>query len=228
MPKKQHLLFTSAITDNEIEKLSLIGISTNSFSFINVTYKKPHYSFVEGDCWAFTSKHGIRAIKPYIESFPTPNHIFAVGEKTAADLKKYGYVSMYPSIYNATYLAQLIQKYKPKRIIHFCGDLIRKELSNLLFNFKISLVEIPVYTTTLINKKIDSSLYTGIVFMSPSAVKAFFSKNTIHRSTLVYSIGPVTAKEVEKYFEGEIIISRSATSESLLESIIQNVLNFVP
>src|SRR5207249_7417762 len=79
---------------------------------------------------------------------------------------------------NASSLADEIINSNVQEIIFFCGDQRRDELPDKLAKHQVRVKEIVVYKTSSTPKRISKN-YQAILFFSPSAVKSFFSINTI-------------------------------------------------
>ena len=100
---------------------------------------------------------------------------------------------------SAKELADIIAKNSNSdKVVFFCGDHRRDELSAILREKNIEVNEIVVYKTRLVPHKIEKK-YDGILFFSPSAVQSFFEKNKLDDQTILFAIGNTTANEIKKY-----------------------------
>ena len=65
--------------------------------------------------------------------------------------------------------------------------------------------------------------YQAILFLSPSAVKSFFSLNKISSSTLLLAIGKTTAAEIKNWCENRILIGQETSTDSLVDKLIEQI-----
>lgn len=103
----------------------------------------------------------------------------------------------------------------------FCGNIRRDVLPERLKANNIRVVEIEVYETTEIGKRIKES-YDAVVFFSPSAAEAFFKTNMLSQNIPCFCIGRTTASSVRSHTHNHIIVSADTSQQSVLESIIEH------
>ena len=170
----------------------------------------------------FTSMNGAEAV---IENLRGHNlqpvwKIYCLGFATMSLIKDY-FVSAKISAQgrNAVELSQAIIHDNVKEVIFFCGDQRRDELPEQLKKSHIKVKEIVVYKTNEIPEKVDKE-YDGILFFSPSAVKSFFSVNSISPDAVLFSIGNTTADAIKKSCKNSPIISDFPAKEKLVEQVI--------
>lgn len=175
------------------------------------------------DAWIFTSSKAIESVCLHLDSLTIPDFIFTVGSKSAQQLSKYKLNAIYPDVHNATHLAGLISKYSISRMVHFCGNLKAVEFEELLDTDSLHIQSIQVYETILTPVKVDLSYIDGLVFMSPSAVRSFFSSNRLDSKKYVFCIGSTTASELEKYSDASPITPKEFSFTSLVEMINQTL-----
>ncbi|MEX0608590.1 MAG: uroporphyrinogen-III synthase [Balneolaceae bacterium] len=217
------VLFTTDLSAGQQEVLKSTDYSFESLPFITFEYVaseewKPKMK-VNPDTWVFTSKRAVKAIKAVIDSLEKPEFIFAVGDKTARKLEKLSLSPIIPAEFNLESLAERMNNFKLKNVIHFCGNLKSGNLSELLKDKSIDVTSIEVYRTNLNPQKVEESKYDSFVFMSPSAVESFSQKNTLHENSTVFCIGPSTAKALEKAGLTTFITAEESTVDSLAASI---------
>jgi uroporphyrinogen-III synthase len=171
----------------------------------------------------FTSMNGAEAV---IESLrksslqPTWN-IYCMEATTQSLIREY-FISANIVVTgkNASQLAETIIENSEQEVIFFCGNQRRDELPEHLHKSDIKVKEIIVYKTDEIPVKIDKE-YNGILFFSPSAVKSFFSVNSIPYDTVLFSIGNTTADAIRKNCNNnKIIISDFPAKDKLIELAI--------
>lgn len=174
----------------------------------------------EADAWIFTSKKAVRALKPMIKDLMIPNHIFAVGAKTAEQLEELGLEVTIPDEYNAVALANKMKELELKEVVHFCGNLKAADLPKLLSG-STNVQSIEVYRTKKTAHKINADEFDGIVFMSPSAIESFSEQNSIPENRQVFCIGPTTEQAATEAGMEKAITPEYSTLDSLMESIHQ-------
>ena len=83
-----------------------------------------------------------------------------------------------------------------KKATHFCGNLKRDELNEILTQNKIEVNEIEVYRTVLNERKFEE-VFDAVLFYSPSGVQSFIEDNETNES-IAFCIGQTTANEAKK------------------------------
>ena len=157
-PHIPKVLFTTELSEQHKKHLgTYTTFSYKVIPFIKVntidSYEWSDDVPFETDAWVFTSKRAVEAVLPLKGLFLDPDLVFAVGEKTAEELKKYEIDPLIPEQYNVIELSKLIAKFEPPEIVHFCGNLKVESLSSLLASTPIDVVQIPVYETILTSNK---------------------------------------------------------------------------
>lgn len=217
------VLFTTTLSDSQKSEVKSNYFTFESIPFISFEYFQ--YELWKSqlpenyDTWVFTSKRAVKALKPAINSLSIPEHIFAVGEKTAEKLQNLSLSPKVPDEYNLISLANLMDTFDLKNIIHFCGNLKTDNLADLLADKSVNLNSIEVYQTKYAPKKIDASKYAAVVFMSPSSVESFHQENTLSKQSAVFCIGPSTAKALDENGVLNYKVSEKSTLKSLAESL---------
>ncbi|WP_421773838.1 uroporphyrinogen-III synthase [Gracilimonas sp.] len=225
--QKPRILFTTRIEKERMAALQSAGFSIESVPFITFEYVIPAMWISQlpdqTDAWIFTSKKAVKAIKPAINDLKIPDHIFAVGSKTAGMLEELNLEVTIPDEYNVVALAEKMKELELKNVTHFCGNLKAGDLNKLLGE-DVNLTSVEVYRTKLAPHTLNISNYDGIVFMSPSAVESFSERNEVNGTAKVFCIGPTTeAAASEAGFEN-CITPEYSTLDDLTESI-QNYFN---
>ena len=174
------------------------------------------------DAIAFTSPNAVKAFSDILwkEKIKVPQvKFFAIGDTTARHLKLLDVEVQVPQKNDAVQLAELILKNKCKKILFPCAEHHLEDLPQWLRMQHVDVQELIVYRTILLKKKVDLQHVQGVVFMSPSAVKSFFSANKLPEAVPVFVIGKTTAAELQKKFTGEIIISDKPDIGSIFEKV---------
>lgn len=165
----------------------------------------------------FTSKNTVKIVLEKQPDFST-KHIFCVGEKTAALLQEKGLQVKETANYGQELAQKIASDYRNEEFIFFCGKKRRPELPNFLKQEKISLSEVEVYDTHLVEKKIDRT-FDGILFFSPSAVRSFCAVNDLSGS-IAFCIGKTTASEAKNY-TSNIIVATKPTIENVIVQVVK-------
>lgn len=221
------ILFTRAITQEQIQKLKNEGWEVDCIDFIAFSYNFEQEllanCFEQNDnAYIFSSKNAVKAlIESGFADKLKGKTVFCVGEGTSAALEAKGIKVNIPPKANAYSLSRFIVNEFPEieRFTFFCGNLRRDEMPNYLQEKGKTLKEFTLYQTHLLEKEIDRK-YTYIVFYSPSAVRAFFSKNSSENAEKCITIGTTTATELEEYYKGKIEVAEEADTDSILKLVL--------
>lgn len=171
--------------------------------------------------WAFSSKNGVRAVKPEFFRLPETEGVFCVGPKTAELLADRACEVSFPQTFNSDHLIRHIVESGADRVIHFRGQLSGNDLVEGLQEEGIEAKGIEVYKTLKVPEKVDMGGIKGLAFMSPSAIEVFLKANDPERDIPVFCIGPTTAASAEEHGFRNIRIAEEASIESLVEIISQ-------
>ncbi|WP_428235152.1 uroporphyrinogen-III synthase [Gracilimonas sp.] len=224
---KPRILFTTRLKKQRLAALQSSGFSVESVPFITFEYVIPAMWISQlpdqTDAWIFTSKKAVKAIKPAFKDLEVPDHIFAVGSKTAEMLEELNLEVTIPDEYNVVSLAEKMKELELTNVTHFCGNLKAGDLNKLLGE-DVNLTSVEVYRTKLAPHTLNISNYDGIVFMSPSAVESFSERNEINGTAKVFCIGPTTEAAAEEVGFENCITPEYSTLDDLTESI-QNYFN---
>lgn len=168
----------------------------------------------------FTSMNAVEAVHKQVTG-KTNWEFFCIGNTTRNLVNKYfGGENISGFSDNASKLAEVIIVEKNiKKVIFFCGDQRRDELPEKLKKNNIEVEEIEVYKTKAIPQQV-SKKYDGILFFSPSAVKSYFSINTINSSTKLFAIGETTANEIKNFTDQSIFVAEKPGKENLVDLAI--------
>jgi uroporphyrinogen-III synthase len=121
---------------------------------------------------------------------------------------------------NATALAEkIVQAGNISSVVFFCGNKRRDELPGILHAHHIAVEEVVVYET-LEAPAITEKDYDGIFFLSPSAVKSFFSVNSLPKHTICFAIGATTARELEDFTDNKVIVSTTPHMRDMVQTSI--------
>ncbi len=227
MPRKIHILSTVTVGDRFVTKAALSNIVLDEFSFIktqeiidNKTAARIKNLLSHEIIAIFTSMNAANAVGKFMHP-QTSWKIFCVGNTTKKLVKKiFGEENIAGTADSADELGEkIISDPSVKSTIFFCGDQRRDELPDKLKRNNIEVEEIVVYKTIETPKSI-SIAYDGILFFSPSAVKSFFSKNSVNTSTRCFAIGSTTATALQSFISQPVIVAEKPGKENLLNLAI--------
>ncbi len=178
----------------------------------------------------FTSKNAMKITGKYYlqkEDGPDGNYvapewnIYCLENVTFATVQQYFRKAQVKGVApTASLLADVILQDKQiSSVVFFCGSSRRHELPEKLRKAGILVKEIIVYDTVEA-PSIARKKYAGIIFFSPSAVSSFFSKNSLPAATVCCTIGNTTAEALKIYTDNKTIISDSADTEAMMDTVI--------
>ncbi|MEQ8523683.1 uroporphyrinogen-III synthase [Gracilimonas sp.] len=220
--KKPNILFTTQLKKDRLAALQSSGFSVEAVPFITFEYVIPAMWISQLpdkiDTWIFTSKKAVKALKPAINDLNVPDHIFAVGSKTAEKLESLNLEVTIPDEYNVAALAKKMKDLDLRDVVHFCGNLKAGDLNKLLGE-GTNLTSVEVYRTKLAPHTLNTSNYDGIVFMSPSAVESFSERNEVNGTAQIFCIGTTTEEAAKEAGFKDCITPEYSTLDSLTESI---------
>lgn len=194
---------------------SICWITEDFIQITRTNFKTPKIN--ESDILVFSSKNAVKSFLTQHKMDILKNHtVVCVGHKTANLLKKENLIIKHVSNTSDQLGMWIVNNCNHTKIIHFCGNVKREELKNIVTpnNFKYQAVE--VYQTTLTPQKINQKI-DGVLFLSPSAIKSFIISNSTDKK-VAFCIGDTTANEAKKYFS-KVITSQINTIESTIDTI---------
>jgi uroporphyrinogen-III synthase len=171
----------------------------------------------------FTSLNAVDAVAEFIRGRKSLWKIFCIGNSTkkkAVDI--FGKENILAVADSAARLAEkIIASASIREVVFFCGNQRRNELPATLKNARIEVDEIIVYKT-IETPLLLSDQYDGILFFSPSAVRSFFSKNTITGKTQLFAIGATTGNAAKSFTNQPVIIAGKPGKDTLITMAIQH------
>jgi uroporphyrinogen-III synthase len=227
--KKIELLSTRPLDKALVNKALKHHIILDCISFIkteNITNNAVSEKIIElasqSITAVFTSMNGAEAVIDILRktNLQPVWKIYCMGAATQSLLKDYfTLIKIAGTGKNASELSETIIDNSEKKVFFFCGNQRRDELPEKLQERDVGVKEMAVYETKELAVKINK-LYHGILFFSPSAVKSFFSMNSIPADTVLFSIGDTTANEIKKNCTNKIIVSDFPAKDKLTEEAI--------
>lgn len=174
----------------------------------------------------FTSQHAVAAVDKYLhggDGLYVPGHwnTFCLnGATKEAAVQMLSEEQVIDTAPNATELAaKIIAHGQYKQVVFFCGNQRRDELPRLLKEAGIEVIEIVVYETVA-TPVLATDNFDAVLFFSPSAVKSFFSANTLKKDIACFAIGDTTAAAIGDYTDNRVIISEQPDQEIMLASVL--------
>ncbi len=228
---KRPLIFATRSLSEELQvKLDQAGLDLESQDFIEVEHTFNATTFRErlldsdSSARVFTSKNAVRSLKKLLESEANlsipPKKTFTVGIKATEMLAKLGIKSNVRSE-NALLLAQIIARNSDvKSVDFFCGDKALDDLPEYLENKNVRVHKEIVYHTEMVYAQVDTSNFSGIIFLSPSAAFSFFKKNKIPSGIPCFCIGATTAEAVRLRSDNPRICAKEPTLNGVIETLI--------
>ncbi|MEX0684796.1 MAG: uroporphyrinogen-III synthase [Balneolales bacterium] len=224
------VLSTRETTVEEEILADKMGFELISYPVLRYEFQEPDNYKIESlrdaspQAWAFTSKNGVKGFLKLFEQglVPVkPQKIYAVGKRTAYELKRIDFKATIPEIENGKALAtKIIKEGMVKSVVHFCGNLRRNELSTLLKQNDISVNEIVVYKTITEKPGIKPpEKVRAILFYSPSAVEAFREELTEYNNVPLVAIGPTTSEALKQKRFKPLLEANEASTEAMLKSL---------
>jgi uroporphyrinogen-III synthase len=226
MNTDHNILFTRSLSDNQVQSCRFIGIIPIVVPFIRIEFIDfPKQYFLKNclvnDNYVITSQNSITQLFKYKEAIPQLQKIkyYTFSQSLFQQMKKNGFKVQYINCSNASDLfLELIPSLPENSLHYFCSNLsahiLDKDNQNKI-NF------IPLYMTVPQKRSIQN-LYSGTVFMSPSAVKAYFdSGNILSLDSFIFSIGKSTSNEIQKHTQHPIIQAKNQTFKGVLELIYE-------
>ncbi|HEY0058011.1 MAG TPA: uroporphyrinogen-III synthase [Flavisolibacter sp.] len=121
---------------------------------------------------------------------------------------------------NAARLAEQLVDDGVKEAVFFCGNIRRDELPNKIRSEGGRVEELIVYETVELSPALTRE-YDGILFFSPSAVRAFFRTNKVPRKTELFAIGKTTAETLRPFANKKIIVANATDKVELAQQAIE-------
>lgn len=227
MNNSTHILSTAPLDTVLIELLHSNHIKADAFPFIKTTPCLSDAAIVrvkelekEFAATVFTSANGVKAVAAIMQWQPQWK-IYCTAGATAEAVKEYfKKATIAATAINAAELAQKIIADKVDKLVFFCASERLPVLPAQLKKHAISLEEIIAYHTTLTPHPVKE-IYEGILFLSASAVKSFFSVNTIADKTICFAIGDTTSAAIKENCSNKIVVSPGPSKKEMIDLVIQ-------
>ncbi len=219
LPKEQELALSLGF-----HLMDVPAIEIELLPFESVTV--PH-----SPAWVFTSQHAVDWVRKGIESENLspdllPDQWFAIGKKTAKAIQDLKFEPILPDSAYGGNLADLLDVYKVRTVLHFTGNLARPELAQACLVYGINYHALEVYRTHILQPEhFPNEHPLAILFLSPSAVEGFTSTPkglTLLQQNRLFAIGKTTQQALlEAGYQAEI--PPQANLKSLLEFVQKTI-----
>jgi len=226
---KLNLLATGPVMESLIEEASIKGINLEVVPFIDIepihtieTQQEIEQALLQSATVVFTSGNAVEAVATELEGHQPDWEIFCIGHKTLDLVTKHFGSELVAGIAdNATELADVMAESTfSQEVIFFCGDQRRRDLPDSLREKGIEVIEIVVYQTLAVPKRLKKR-YVGVLFFSPTAVNSYFKLNKANDNTIFFAIGETTARAIKQHTNKKILISESPGKEELVNIAIE-------
>jgi uroporphyrinogen-III synthase len=168
----------------------------------------------------FTSAHATRIVAENVNAVPDWKIYCTRNETRFVVQKFFGVNSISKYAENALSLSQYIINDGIKNAIFFCGDQRMDILPDILKKNGVNLTELVVYKTRLTPVQLKENP-DAVLFFSPTAVRSFFSVNTLESDTRIFAMGRTTAEALSNFTSQEIIISRESDKAHVVNMAIE-------
>ena len=210
------LLSTKILSQDFRERILIHQFSLVEQAFIKISFlENPKIDGIF-DRLIFTSQNAVNAVlsSPEILKMIEGKITYCVGKKTATLLGKNGQ-KVAKIAQNSSELAHfLVKNHQNESFSYFCGKLRTPDLEEILLAHRMHIQPIEVYATHL-QDHIVKGYFDGILFFSPSGVRAYAQSNGFENSHS-FCLGNSTAREVALYTSHYTIAKEPSESQLLL------------
>ncbi len=239
---KYSILSTKLLSPELVEEAAQQGIAVTSQLFIDIQPAVTDEAtdacanmLFHGGTMVFTSPNAVKALADkeggvyqylmdsrfgFHTAGPAACRIFCLQGATLAAVEAHmPYLLVAGTAANSTELAQKILADGVKAVTFFCGNIRRQELPDMLRANDVGVTEYVVYRTTETPAPLEET-FNGILFLSPSSVRSFFSANKLPGHTVCFAIGETTAEALREATVNKVIVSSTPSMSALLATAI--------
>jgi len=219
------LLSTKILSPAFKDRLMMHSFSLVEQSFIKIVpIDQPIVAPVH-DALIFTSQNAVKKVlsDSKIRKMIDGKIGYCVGKKTAMLLTENGQ-KVAKIAQNSSELAHFLSKNaKNQSFSYFCGNLRTPDLEEVLPANGIEIQAIEIYKTQLLDHVVKGH-FDGLLFFSPSAVRAYAQRNTFDQSHS-FCLGTSTAKAVALHTQ-DYTIAKAPDEAQLLKSLINHTIRY--
>ncbi len=230
---KYRILSTKPLPQTLIGEAAAHGIAISAQAFIDVqptltpeTTAQSLQHFINGSTLVFTSPNAVKIVSKawHHSQAHTKKGISKVyclqGATRKAVEEHLHHVNIAGTALNSKELAELIvAEHNIPSVVFFCGRIRRDELPDILKEHQVAVEEIVVYDTVPTPAELNEE-YDGILFLSSSTVRSFFSMNTPPKHTVCFAIGTTTEATLEEVTNNRIVVSPGPSMDLLVQTAI--------
>ena len=226
---KQNILVTRPLEGQQREYARILGLNPIERPALDFTFPE-YWDRVLGvindnlkAAWVFTSANGVKALEAMMQAglqVRPEVSIFAVGSKTQQALEELGLEAQIPFQQDGKHLAELIINEKVRSVIYFHGNISRDEMTNILTENDIEVIEVEVYKTNISPVSMPAEPVEAILFYSPSAVEGFKQGQGFEDALPpLFAIGHTTAEALEEASGQKVRIANRPDTKVLLQTV---------
>jgi uroporphyrinogen-III synthase len=169
----------------------------------------------------FTSAQAVRSVTALLSKKPDWT-IYCIRNETGLALENwFGKAYILRTAENAMALSDRIISDAIEEAYFFCGDQRLDKLPDRLKKQGVKLTELIVYETRLTPVRIENQP-DAILFFSPTAVRSFFSVNSLSPATLIFALGKTTADELKTHTSLPVIVSTVADKAFVINMALEH------
>lgn len=210
---EKYLLSTRPLPKAVVEEGAKKGVIIEELSFIATKPVQDEELFQKIKTLAagkhtvvFTSMTAVEAVAEKINTAPDWK-IYSIGNTTRKLIEeKWGQDKIVATAENAQRLGERLIDDGVNDVVFFCGNIRRDELPNKIRSEGGKIEEVVVYETEETPSKLAKD-YDGILFLSPSAVQAFFASNKPAKHTVLFAIGKTTEEAIRQHKGRNIVVA---------------------
>jgi len=230
---KYRILSTKPLPQTLIGEAAAHGIAISAQAFIDVqptltpeATAQSMQHFIKGSTLVFTSPNAVKIVSKAWHYSQAPekrgiSKIYCLQGATRKAVEEHlHHVTIAGTTLNSKELAELIvAEHNIPSVVFFCGRIRRDELPDILQAHHIAVEEVVVYDTVPTPAQLQEE-YDGVLFLSSSSVKSFFSVNTLPKHTVCFAIGTTTAASLEEVTNNRIVVSPEPSMDLLVQTAI--------
>jgi uroporphyrinogen-III synthase len=214
-------LITKKLSSSNLDLLKSSGWEFDvieSLEIIPLKINKPPVA----DVWILSSRNSLLAIKEFVKQAPA--QIYCIGKWVENELKSANVQSHVQSFDSMKSLAADLRNKKFNRLLYFCGDHHRQELSQALVGGPSLLTKVITHESRL-TYPILKKTYDAVFVFSPRSVESLLHNNSFTKETIFACIGPTTVSYLHQRGQTNTFCASSPDSEILLREFCEKYKN---
>ncbi len=168
----------------------------------------------------FTSAYAVKFVAGLLNKKPDWKIYCIRNETRIAVINWFDSSSIVHFASNALTLSKCMIAENVREAVFFCGDQRMDILPDNLKNHGVELEEVIVYNTRLTPVLIKEQP-DALLFFSPTAVRSFFSINSVNADCRIFAMGKTTAEAIRGFVQENIIISPEADKAFVFNMAVQ-------